>query len=142
LIVSEHVARRVADFMGRFLLPHAAAFYAGMLALSDTHDRLTNVAGYILAKKLSRITNRDVQRGDRTMRALERQEIDSVFNQLEALGWLLPTTKSRWAAPLHWQVNPEVHRRFVDRAAREAARRARARATLLDMFNTPGGNDK
>ena len=143
LIVSESMSRGVSPISwGVSCLPHAAAFYAGMLALSDTHDRLTKVAGYILAKKLPRITNRDVQRGDRSMRGLDRQEIESVFNQLEALGWLMPTTKSRWAAPLHWQVNPEVHRRFAERGEREAARRARERATLLDMFNTTGGNDK
>ena len=51
LTVTEHTARRVANFMHRFLLPHAMAFYAGMLALSNDHDRLTNVAGYILAEK-------------------------------------------------------------------------------------------
>jgi hypothetical protein len=45
LTVTAHTARRVADFMRRFLLPHAVAFYAGMLELSDNHDRLTNVAG-------------------------------------------------------------------------------------------------
>jgi len=34
LIVTEPTARRVADFMRRFLLPHATAFYAGLLELS------------------------------------------------------------------------------------------------------------
>ena len=111
--MTEHTARRVADFMRHFLLPHATAFYAGMLALSDDHDRLTKVAGYILAKKLSRITNRDVQHGNRAMRGLERQEIESLFDQLEALGWLIRTPGPRWSAPPHWQVNPEVHRRFT-----------------------------
>jgi DNA polymerase I-like protein with 3'-5' exonuclease and polymerase domains len=134
LIITEHTACRVAGFMGRFLLPHATAFYAGMLALSDDHDRLTNVAGYILAKKLSRITNRDVQHGNRVMRGLERQEIENVFAQLEALGWLMPTSGSRWSAPLHWQVNPEVHCRFAQRAKREASERVREREMLQEMF--------
>jgi uncharacterized protein DUF3987 len=75
LIITEHTARRVADFMHCFLLPHAVAFYAGMLELSNDHDRLTKVAGYVLARKLTRVTNRDVQRGCRAMRGLERQEI-------------------------------------------------------------------
>ena len=134
LIVTGHTARRVADFMHRYLLPHATAFYAGMLELSDNHDRLTKVAGYILARKLPHITNRDVQRGSRAMRGLEKQEIENLFDQLEALGWLIRTPGPRWSAPPHWQVNPEVHRRFAERAAREAAERAKEREMLQEMF--------
>ena len=64
------------------------AFYAGVLGLSNDHDRLANVADYILAHKLERITNRDVQRGDRTMRNLTRRETEAIFEQLEAFGWV------------------------------------------------------
>ena len=134
LIVTEHTAPRVADFLQRFLLPHATAFYAGTLELSDDHDRLTKVAGYILARKLSRITNRDVQRGNNAMRGLERQEIEKIFDQLEALGWLIRTPGLLWSKPPHWQVNPEVHRRFAERAAREATERAKEREMLQEMF--------
>ena len=138
LMVTEHTAHRVADFMRRFLLPHATAFYAGMLALSNDHDQLTKVAGYILAKKLSRVTNRDVQHGNRAMRGLGRQEIENIFAQLEALGWLMPTPGSRWSAPPHWQVNPEVHRRFTGRAARETSERTKEREMLQEMFSGSG----
>ena len=134
LIIAEHTARRVADFMHRFLLPHAVAFYAGMLELSDDHDRLAKVAGYVLARKLTRITNRDVQRGNNAMRGLERQEIENLFDQLEALGWLTRTPSPLWSKPLHWQVNPEVHRRFAERAVREAAERAKEHEMLQEMF--------
>ena len=134
LIITEHTAQRVADFMHRFLLPHATAFYADMLELSDDHDRLTKVAGYILAKKLSRVTNRDVQRGSRAMRGLERLEIESIFEQLEALGWLMRTPSPYRSTPLHWQVNPEVHRRFAERAVRETTERAKEREILQEMF--------
>ena len=139
LVITAHVANRVADFMRRFLLPHATAFYAGVLALSDDHDRLAQVAGYILAKKLSRVTNRDVQRGDNAMRGLERPEIESVFDQLEALGWLTRTPSPMWSKPPHWQVNPEVHRRFTERAKREAVERAKRREMLQQMFKGDDG---
>jgi Protein of unknown function (DUF3987) len=134
LVVTEHTARRVADFIRRFLLPHATGFYAGMLELSDNHDRLTKVAGHILAKKLPRITNRDVQRGNNAMRGLERQEIENIFDQLEALGWVFRTPGPYKSNPLHWLVNPEVHRRFAERAARETTERAREREMLQEMF--------
>jgi hypothetical protein len=134
LVITAHVANRVADFMHRFLLPHATAFYAGVLALSDDHDRLAQVAGYVLAKKLSRVTNRDVQRGNNAMRGLERADIERVFDQLEALGWLKRTPSPMWLKPPHWEVNPEVHRRFAARGEREAIERAKQRAMIQEMF--------
>ena len=68
------------------------------------------------------------------MRGLERQEIESIFDQLEALGWVFRTPGPYRSSPLHWQVNPEVHRRFSERAAREAAQRERDREMLREMF--------
>ena len=47
------------SFLHGFLLPHALAFYTGVLGLTNDHDRLANVADYILAHKLERITNRE-----------------------------------------------------------------------------------
>jgi hypothetical protein len=134
LLIAEDTARRVASFMHRFLLPHAFAFYAGMLGLSDDHERLTAVAGYILARKLNRITNRDIQRGDRTMRGLGRQDIENIFHQLDALGWISRTPGPRLSDPPHWIVNPEVHRLFAERAEREAARRTREREMIKAML--------
>jgi hypothetical protein len=124
--------------MHSFLLPHSLAFYANVLGLSDDHDRLTAVAGYILAHKLERITNRDIQRGDRTMRKLDRQDTDSVFNQLDALGWLNRIPGARRTDPPRWQVNPEVHRRFAERAAQEEERRRRERAMIAALCGREG----
>jgi hypothetical protein len=132
--VTEDTARRVADFMDRFLRPHALAFYCGVLGLADDHDRLAAVAGYILAHRLEKVTNRDVQRGDRSMRRLTRRDTDEVFEQLEALGWLTRTPGPRLAP--HWIVNPEVHVRFAERAAREEARRQAARDLIASEIRS------
>ena len=123
VLVTEGTAQRVADFLHRFLLPHALAFYSGVLKLSDDHDRLASIAGYILTHKLDHITNRDVQRGDRTMRGLKKYETRPLMEQLAALGWLDRVEPKRPSAPPHWQVNPAVHKKFADRAVREAKRR-------------------
>jgi hypothetical protein len=139
--VTADTAERVAKFMHQFLLRHALAFYAGVLDLSDDHDRLAAVAGYILAHKLERVTNRDVARGDRTMRRLTRRETDSVFEQLEALGWLFRIPPKRAGDPPHWEVNPEVHRLFADRAEQEAARRAETHK-LLRALGGEGRSDE
>ena len=134
LVIEEPTALRVARFMHEFLLPHAFAFYAGILGLSDDHERLTAVAGYILAHKLDRVTNRDIQRGDRTMRGLTRFETEKVFEQLDAFGWVSRVPGRRPTDPPHWIVNPDVHRLFAERAKQEAAKRARDRAELSAMF--------
>jgi len=72
------------------------------------------------------------------MRGLERQEIENLFDQLEALGWLTRTPGPLWSKPPHRQVNPEVHRRFAERAAREATERAKQREMFQEMFKGGG----
>jgi hypothetical protein len=128
--ITEATARRAAGFLHGFLLPHALAFYAGVLGLSDNVDRLKAVAGYILAHKLERITNRDVQRGDQTMRGLERREIEAVFDQLDALGWIDRVPGPKPTTPPHCIVNPAVHAKFAERGQAEARRRTQAREVI------------
>jgi Protein of unknown function (DUF3987) len=127
--ISEDVARRVERFLHEFLFPHAVAFYSGTLGLSDDHDRLAAVAGYILARQLAEVTSRDVQRGDRTMRGLKGPQTTAVFEQLEALGWL-ERKPGRYAETLRWQVNPKCHEKFAARGEREARRRHEAREII------------
>jgi hypothetical protein len=135
-VVTEKTARRVAEFLHAFLLPHALAFYAGVLGLSDDHDRLTAVAGYILAHGLDRITNRDVQRGDRTMRGLTKSDTETIFEQLEALGWIYRKPGARPSSPPDWIVNPLCHQLFRDRAAKEAERRRRLREMISEFIRS------
>jgi Protein of unknown function (DUF3987) len=132
--IAEATARRVKGFLHGFLLPHALAFYAGTLGLSDDHDRLAAVAGYILARKLPQITNRDVQRGDRTMRNLTRRETEAIFEQLDALGWITRTPGPRPSDPPRWIVNPVVHQKFAERGKAEAERRERDRKIIGEML--------
>ena len=133
LEVTESTAERVAAFLHQFLLPHAFAFYAGILGLSDDHDRLTAIASYILAHGLERVTHRDVQRGDRAMRKIAEHDIRPLLEQLAALGWLEMIPGPRPTQPPHWLVNPAVHARFADRASAEAARRKAAREVIAEL---------
>lgn len=132
-VITVDTASRVAEFLHRFLLRHSVAFYAGILGLSNDHDRIAAVAGYILAHGCEVMTNRDVQRGDRTMRGMERYEIQRIFEQLEAFGWLTQTPPRRPSDPPHWKVNPNVHRLFADRAKQEATRRSSVRALIAGV---------
>jgi hypothetical protein len=132
-VIDEFIASRVAEFLHGFLLRHAFAFYAGTLGLSDDHDRITAVAGYILAHKRDVVTNRDVQRGDRAMRGIERQSIARIFEQLEALGWVEAEPGRRAIDPPRWKVNPVVHQRYAARAEQERKRRHEARAMIAEL---------
>jgi hypothetical protein len=133
-IVTEDTARRVAAFLHEFIFKHAVAFYVGVLGLADDHERLKNVAGFILARRLSEISNRDVRRGDRTMRKLTDFDTLKIFEQLEALGWVQRKLPKKPPAKIRWIVNPQVHIQFADRAKREANRRADAREAVADLF--------
>ena len=102
--------------------------------MSDNHDRLCAIASYILAHQLDKITNRDVQRGDRAMRGLEDKDIRPLFEQLEALGWLGRVPNARPSMPPIWHVNPVVHALYADRAKKEATRRTEAKAAMGLLF--------
>jgi Protein of unknown function (DUF3987) len=128
--IEAETAQRVADFMHRFLLNHAISFYVNELGLSDDHDRLSAVAGYILARKLDHITRRDVQRGDHIMRKIKERDTNDIFEQLEALGWLVRKQGYR-LNDVSWLVNPAVHVQFEARAKQEAERRKQQHADIV-----------
>ncbi len=133
--IGADIARRVAKFLHEFLLPHAVSFYVGELGLSDIQDRLIAVADYILARKLEQISARDIQRGDRTMRELDRRDIEKVFNHLEACGWIIDwVDNSRRGRPAGLPVgilNPLVHQRFLERGDQERLRRSELHDVIL-----------
>ena len=132
LDVSEDTASRVRDFLHGFLRQHALSFYHGTLTLEDSHDQLTAVAGYVLAHGLDRITARDVQRGNRTMRSMSKDDVSDVMDRLELMGWVTPADAHR-SNSRAWDVNPLVHDRFAARAERERQRRQEINQMLQDI---------
>jgi len=100
-VVTVDTARRVAGFLHGFLLPHALAFYVGVLGLSNDHDALTSLAGYILAHKPQRITYRDCMRGDSVMKKLKPRDAEVLFEQLHGLGWVTRTPAPRPSTQPH-----------------------------------------
>ncbi|WP_331827708.1 DUF3987 domain-containing protein [Aurantimonas sp. C2-5-R2] len=132
-IVTADTAGRVAAFLHGFLLPHAVAFYTNVIGMSDRHDALLATAGYILSHELDEITARDVRRGDRTMRALDTKQAETVLETLDAMGWLLPLFSIRRDSK-NYQVHPSVHSVFRDRAAAENERRDAARELIASTL--------
>jgi hypothetical protein len=132
--IQPETAERAAKFLHDYLLRHALAFYGNVLGMSDHHTRIIAVAGYVLARKLDRITSRDIQRGDSTMRHLSDRDTRIVFEHFEAFGWVNRTPAPRPADPPHWIVNPRVHDLFADRADKERQRRAETREMIAELL--------
>jgi Protein of unknown function (DUF3987) len=138
--ITDETARRVAAFLHDFLFRHAISFYVGVLGLADDHERLAAVAGYILARGLKEVTNRDIQRSARSLRKLTDQDTMKIFEQLEAFGWIereLP--KRRGPKVIVWVVNSVVHSLFKERAEREASRRLSTREAILATLKAASG---
>src|SRR5690606_19894552 len=132
--VSAETATRVATFLHEFVLPHAAAFYGGILDMSDEQDELQSIASYILTNKPDVMTVRDCQRGSRVMRAMTRQQIQRVMEQLESLGWVEQIAPPKNSVTLRWRINPRVHERFAIRAVKEARRKQGLREVANQVF--------
>ena len=127
--ISYETAKRAGDFLHRFFLPHALAFHVGMLGLSNDHDRLADIAGWILARGVTEVTIRDVVRSVRKMRNASQKDAEEVLTRLDGLGWL---TRNGGTKP-SWTVNPAAHTMFADRAKAEDARRKAVRKIILSM---------
>jgi hypothetical protein len=134
--ISEDTTTRAAAFMDQYIRRHANAFYGGVIGLSEDHDTIQDVAGYILAHRVETVTMRTLQRGSRAMRKLTRQEGATIFEQLEAMGWLEQANK-RSDAPA-WKVNPRVHELFEAKASEERERRQEAKLAIADMIGMEG----
>ena len=81
------------------------------------------------------MTNRTVERRRYDKVKLDNWNIQKLFEQLFALGWLLNVESRRSNDPGTWIVNPAVHALFTDRAAAEIARREAGRETVTRLRN-------
>jgi hypothetical protein len=132
--ISADTARRAGAFLHGFVLRHAVAFYSDIIGLSANHDAVAALAGYILAHKKTKITHRDIMRGDRAMARLDTaKKREEVADALAAWGWLERAEGPRSGSQL-WLVNLLVHVRFADRASAEAERRKNAREMLSELY--------
>jgi len=130
-VLSAETARRVAAYMRDILLPHLLRAEAVMFETAQTgHARW--IAGYILSKRLERITARDIVQDYGSLRSPERRrELLDVMESLVTVGWLLPEEQANPARPpAAWLVNPDVHVVFAERARRERDRRAATRTRI------------
>lgn len=136
--VSGDTASRVDRLMRRFLLPHAMAYYTDVLGASSDLEHARWVAGHILSKRVSTLTNRDLTHAYKQWRGLDDWRKARIMALLEDMAWVTPWSEdgkfSRRGAS-HWIVNGKVHDMFARKAQDEAARRDRIRAELAAMHS-------
>lgn len=138
-LISVDTAERVEAFLHQFIVPSAVAFYTGTLGLSDDHDRLIELASFILAHRLDTVQHRDCQRATSTLKALTNEETKRLFEKLESLAWVEPVDPPRNSKTPRWRVNPAIHDLFAERGRNEKARREAARAAILSVLPARGG---
>lgn len=125
--ISTQTAARVAEFMKNFIRPSAVAFYTGLLGMSAGHDRLLDLAAWILAAEIDEVKARDVQRSGQTFRHVSADEVRLICEKLEAFGWGSWADAGPKSSKARFIVNPRVHLLFAERGAAEAERRTKAR---------------
>jgi hypothetical protein len=91
------------------------------------------IAGYILAKRMDKITSREVKANIRCMRKASPKEVEEALVHLDGLGWVDKTPGPRPSSPVQWIVNPAVHVRFADKAKEEETRRANVREIMIRL---------
>ena len=125
-VISADTARRVDAFIGRYLLPHAFVFYFGTLRGTEGEGQLEAMAEYILARKLEYIRPSDYQRASYKLRTMEKAEFLRVMEKLESAGWVTEVPAAQKHGKPRWKVNPLVHERFAEHAAKAAAQREKS----------------
>lgn len=127
-VIGPETARRSERFLLEYQWPQQRYFYTEVLgSTSSARDEARQIAGYILSRELSALTDRQAQQAFRRMAEDDRV---AGMQALVDAGWLRPVGTGRRGQPNHWTVNPQVHELFAARAFAEAKRRADAQASI------------
>jgi hypothetical protein len=140
--VSGETARRARRFLEDFAHPHAAVFYNHILGASQIEEHARWVAGFIVARGLASITERDVYKNYSAFKGQDtRGDLTNTMRDLELNDWLRPT-KFASGRPTHWAVNPAVHVAFAERARSERERRSGAMDAIAQAAALRRAGDK
>lgn len=121
-VVRQETAEAARTLIMDCVIPHAIAVYLAMGELDGVPiEQIQSVAGYLLAKKKSRVVASDLASDVRACRGKTVAEIGKLVSPLVAGGWLLPENET--PACRAWTVNPAIHVRHAERAESEQARR-------------------
>ncbi len=115
----------------RVVVPSTFRFHTEIGSTDMTASHARWVAGYLLSRKLERVTARDIGRAYRELRGKE-VEILLAMDLLDHAGWVI-RDPARGAKGGSWLVNPAIHETFKAQAAAEQARRE----AIREKVSTP-----
>ena len=118
--ITVEVAQRTDRLLRAFVIPQTLTLYFGIAGDTGRLADARSVAGWILAKRITRITFGDLTTNVRACRGKRRDEVRGMLEPLEMFNWLIPDDSN---FPRSWEVNPQVHERFAGRAEQERSRR-------------------
>ena len=114
-MISAETANMAYKFMTSSRIKHAEAFYS-LLKENEEHNDMKNIAEYILSRGLSTVNVRQMQMGSGRLRKISSRDLANTAGIMVSLGWL-KQIQGKQTNSYNWQVNPDVHRVFVGRAA-------------------------
>lgn len=136
--IAGSTAERVLKFMKGYMLPNAMRFYSSTVSNADpVYGLAKKIGAMILANKMQRITNRDLQRAFTAWRDAPEWQKKAVITLLKQSVWL---TGDERGSDTGWMVVPAVHRLYAQRAEVERERRAETSATLRELREIASGN--
>ncbi len=127
-VITADTAQRVADFLHGFVLKHSMEFYGSIAGGDGDSDIIKDIAGYILAHGIDKLTYRNFQRGSTQMRKITKEAVEPICQQLQSHGWLegYEIRGGRLTA----KVNPRVHELYAETAKMERERREEVRSII------------
>ncbi|MCE4226751.1 DUF3987 domain-containing protein [Methylobacterium sp. C25] len=127
--VTADTARKAARFIG-FLMRHALRFYAEFYEPAEHTSEARWIANWLLTRpEMESVTPREIEKARRYLAGKRRATL-SAMRDLENAAWVVTADRSS-DGPSRWTINPEIHRRFAERAEREKAHRERERERML-----------
>lgn len=140
--VSGETAAKVSGLFLGTLLAHAINFYERMDPAADEARTLANILLARFHGKQRFTVRRDLALNWKHSRKLTPWQIDAVLDRLEACSWIQPDESARLnerGRPSAYWINPQIHVRFHEAAARECERRNQV-AQVMAEISTAGGN--
>lgn len=137
--VNEITALRAQRLILESALPNAVQVYATIGGGGADQETSRDIAGYILSKKLSKLTPHTLTRNVRCCRGATLEDVRRMLSPLVAGGWLTP--ESDYPSNKAWDVSPAAHLAFAARADAERRYREQARAEILRSAEAPAADD-
>lgn len=115
----------------RFLMRHALRFYEMFFDAPEAASEARWIAGFLLTRPdLTEVRRRTLYDARKALRRPEGLRVLlAAMGELEGAGWCAVTDRDD-SGPSAWKIDPRVHVRFADRAAREQKERAERQAKI------------